>query len=75
MSKLTAPYTVDLHGADWRKSSYTANNSNCVEVARVPGADVTAVRDSKNTHIPAARVSCGAWDAFVAAVANGSFES
>jgi hypothetical protein len=62
-------YAVDLAGAAWRRSSYTVNNSNCVEVAELPGAVGTAVRDSKNPHLPAARVSRDAWTAFVRAVA------
>ncbi|GAA2664884.1 DUF397 domain-containing protein [Streptomyces lunalinharesii] len=63
---------IDLAGAVWRKSSYTAGNGNCVEVADIPGATGIAVRDSKNTHLPAARVSRPAWSAFVAAVAGGA---
>jgi Domain of unknown function (DUF397). len=72
MSDSTTLYTADLSEVLWRKSSYTANNSNCVEVADIPGATAKAVRDSKNTHIPAARVSHEAWQSFVSAVASGS---
>ncbi|MEV0279479.1 DUF397 domain-containing protein [Streptomyces sp. NPDC050610] len=61
-------YAVDLARAAWRKSSYTANNGNCVEVARIPTMPGVAVRDSKNVDIPAARVSRAAWSSFVAAV-------
>ncbi|MDX3231280.1 DUF397 domain-containing protein [Streptomyces sp. ME19-01-6] len=63
-------YTGDLASATWRKSSYTANNGNCVEVADMPNAPGIAVRDSKNTHLPAARVSHAAWSAFLAAVVD-----
>lgn len=63
-------YAVDLSQAAWRKSSYTANNGNCVEVAGVEG--IIAVRDSKNTHIAPLRVSPQAWGAFVTAVATDS---
>lgn len=66
-------YAADLHGVAWRKSSYTANNGNCVEVADVPGVAGVAVRDSKNVDIPAARVSGGAWSQFLSAVADDSF--
>ena len=65
-------YTADLHGASWRKSSYTANNSHCVEITDLPGVAGIAVRDSKNVEIPAARVTTKAWAQFVTAVADGS---
>ncbi|MBW1603123.1 DUF397 domain-containing protein [Streptomyces sp. JJ66] len=73
MNKLAALYTTDLTGASWYKSSYTANNGNCVEVAHVPGLAGIAVRDSKNVDFPAARASHAAWSAFVSAVATGDF--
>ncbi|MBB4969198.1 DUF397 domain-containing protein [Saccharothrix violaceirubra] len=40
--------SVDLSGAEWRKSSRSTGgtNANCVEVA--PVGPVVAVRDSKN---------------------------
>jgi hypothetical protein len=43
----------------WRKSSYSANSSDCVEIGRGIG-----VRDSKApvTHLP---VSAEAWSAFL----------
>ena len=63
-------YAADLHGASWRKSSYTANAGNCVEIADLPGVAGIAVRDSKNTDIPAARVTTKAWAQFVTAVAH-----
>ena len=38
---------IDLSRAEWRKSSYSGQSGNCVEVARnLPG--LVAVRDSKN---------------------------
>jgi hypothetical protein len=48
--------------AEWRKSSYSANASDCVEVATGTG-----IRDSK---APAARIEVGvaAWSAFLAEV-------
>ena len=37
---------IDLSRAEWRKSSYSGQSGNCVEVARnLPG--LIAVRDSK----------------------------
>ena len=52
---------------NWRKSSYTAGQGNCVEVAdNVPG--IVAVRDSKNPSGPVLRFSADDWQAFVAGV-------
>ncbi|WKX70059.1 DUF397 domain-containing protein [Streptomyces sp. XD-27] len=70
MNELADLYAVDLADAAWRKSSYTANNGNCVEVAHIPGTPGVAVRDSKNVDIPAARASRAAWSAFLTAVAD-----
>jgi hypothetical protein len=72
MTELANLYKADLNGAAWRKSSYTASNGNCVEVADVPGGAGIAVRDSKNVDIPAARVTRGAWVQFLDAVADDS---
>lgn len=63
---------VGLEGAVWRKSSWSAYNGNCVEVARLPQGMI-AVRDSKDA-------SCGrvlafeaaAWRSFVASVKRRS---
>ncbi|WP_434439043.1 DUF397 domain-containing protein [Lentzea sp. E54] len=49
----------------WRKSSYSANQNNCVEVGRGVG-----IRDSKApaTHLP---FSASAWSAFLRTVKAG----
>ncbi len=62
---------VDLTGATWFKSTRSANNGQCVEVAFVDG-DV-AVRDSKNPTGPALVFSASEWSAFIAGVAAGEF--
>ncbi|WP_101256124.1 DUF397 domain-containing protein [Streptomyces barkulensis] len=62
----------DLPIEQWRKSSHTAGDGNCVEVAEIPGAAGIAVRDSKNLGVPPARVSRPAWAAFLSAVARGT---
>ncbi|MCI0384040.1 DUF397 domain-containing protein [Streptomyces sp. CNQ085] len=62
----------DLPIDRWRKSSHTAGDGNCVEVAEIPGTSGIAVRDSKNLGVPPARVSRPAWAAFLSAVARGT---
>jgi Domain of unknown function (DUF397) len=54
---------------DWRKSSYSGGQGNCVEVA--PLRDGVAVRDSKDPQGPALRFPGDAWRAFVGAVKSG----
>ncbi|TDB71847.1 DUF397 domain-containing protein [Micromonospora sp. KC721] len=58
--------TLDVAGADWRTSTRSIGNGNCVEVAAV-GAGV-AVRDSKNRPGPVLVFPASAWTAFVAGV-------
>lgn len=41
-------HTDDLSHAQWRKSSFSGNTGNCVEVAVTKSG--VAVRDSKNPH-------------------------
>jgi hypothetical protein len=58
---------IDLSRAEWRKSSYSSQSGNCVEVARkLPG--LVAVRDSKELDGPRLMVSREAWQAFVGKV-------
>lgn len=61
--------TPPTKAARWSKSSRSANNGACVEVAFVPG--LVATRDSKDPTGPALVVDPGAWTSFVAAVKNG----
>jgi hypothetical protein len=57
---------VDLSRAEWRKSSYSGQSGNCVEVARdLPG--LVAVRDSKEPGGAKLVVSREAWRMFIRA--------
>jgi hypothetical protein len=51
----------------WKKSSYSAANGNCVEVARL-GAGYVGVRDSKNAARAALGFTPASWRTFVSAV-------
>jgi hypothetical protein len=55
---------TDLSRAEWRKSGYSSQSGNCVEVAtNMPG--MVAVRDSKDLQGPILAVSCHDWQVFV----------
>lgn len=58
----------------WRKSSLSAQQDNCVEVAVLPG-EGRAIRDSKN---PSGLVLCFAsneWRTFIDSVKTGCFST
>jgi Domain of unknown function (DUF397) len=61
--QIRAPYLA----CDWRKSSWSAHNGNCVEVARMPGA-VCAVRDSKDQGGPVLMFPVEEWKVFLSNV-------
>ncbi|MET7876813.1 DUF397 domain-containing protein [Micromonospora profundi] len=58
---------MELIGADWRKSSRSNQDANCVEVATNLG-DVVGVRDSKDPDGPVLAVDAYSWRLFVAAI-------
>jgi hypothetical protein len=57
----------------WIKSSFSAHNGNCVEVAGLAD-DMIRVRDSKNPRGGILNFTTGEWDAFVGGVRNGEFD-
>jgi hypothetical protein len=62
---------VSLSRAAWRKSSYSACNGNCVEVAGL-SPDRIAVRDTKDAGQGPVLVFAGAaWSSFLERVKNG----
>lgn len=59
----------------WRKSSYSANAQNCVEVADLPGGG-RGVRDSKNPGGPELMFTTGSeWAAFTDSIRSGEFDN
>ncbi|WBB57799.1 DUF397 domain-containing protein [Streptomyces sp. WMMC500] len=58
----------------WRKSSYSTNGGDCVEI----GEGITyvvPVRDSKDPHGPALTFTPEGWADFVSAVKGGEFSA
>jgi hypothetical protein len=53
---------LDLSRAQWRKSSYSGNSGNCVEIAYLD--DAVAVRDSTKLDGSVLMFSPQAWRAF-----------
>lgn len=64
---------MDLTGANWRKSTRSMNDGECVEVAEL-GDGHRGVRDSKNPNGPALIFTPGEWAAFTAGVRDGEFD-
>jgi len=62
----------DVSNAAWITSSF-CNASACVQVAHLPGGMV-AVRDSKNTSVPAHVFDNSEWAAFINGVKAGDFD-
>jgi hypothetical protein len=55
---------IDLSRAEWRKSSYSGQDGNCVEVARnLPG--LVAIRDSQAPDEANLMVSQETWRVFL----------
>lgn len=63
---------TDLPGAVWGKSTRSANNCACVEVALLPDGNV-GVRDSKDPAGPALIFTPQEWNAFTGGVVDGEF--
>jgi Domain of unknown function (DUF397) len=65
-------YVHGLSRAMWRKSSLSAHNGNCVEVAQLTHR-AYGVRDSKNVDGPILIFDQVAWSAFLEDVREGRF--
>ncbi|MCX2967448.1 DUF397 domain-containing protein [Streptomyces sp. TRM70308] len=66
----TKLYELDLRELVWRKSSASAGEHECVEVAELPGGG-RAVRDSKNPEREPLRFTASEWAAFRQGVVAG----
>jgi hypothetical protein len=65
--------TSDSAYVKWRKSSYSANGSNCVEV--MADSDLHyLVRDTKDREGPVLAFTPDEWTAFTAGVKAGEFD-
>ena len=62
-------------GPDWKKSSLSAHNGNCVEVAQLRGGDY-GIRDSKDVALgsPVLTFSLAEWRYFLEGVKAGEFD-
>lgn len=65
-------HTASLEGASWRKSSYSAGEGECIEIADVPSQDGIAVRDSKNPSGPAIVLAATAFATLIGAIQDDS---
>lgn len=60
----------DLSRAQWKKSSYSGNTGNCIEVSITES--VVSVRDSKDPDGGMLRVSPSDWRTFIDKLASGA---
>ncbi|WP_433259756.1 DUF397 domain-containing protein (plasmid) [Streptosporangium sp. CA-135522] len=63
---------LDLSRAEWRTSSFSGSNGQCVQVAFL--GEHVAVRDSKDAEGPVLVFTPGEWKAFAGGVRLGEFE-
>lgn len=63
----------DLSNAHWRKSSLSAADGNCVQVA-LNLTTIVAIRDSQNPTGPVLAVGRTNWRVFICEVRNGVFD-
>jgi Domain of unknown function (DUF397) len=64
--------SADLTAVAWRKSSWSAYNGNCVEVAGLRGGDLIVVRDTKDAGFgPLLAFDNASWCSFLDVVKDG----
>jgi hypothetical protein len=62
----------ELSRLEWRTSSFSGGQGQCVEVAEAPGGG-RYLRDTKDRSRPEHYFTAGEWDAFVKGVKAGEF--
>jgi uncharacterized protein DUF397 len=67
-------YSIDPASLTWQKSSLTANNGACFELAPLPERGV-ALRDSKNPNHPHLCFTAAEWEAFKGGIFKGDFDN
>jgi hypothetical protein len=74
-AEFTVAHTDGSAGIHWKKSSWSAENGNCVEIAELPGNKI-GVRDSKDNAAgcPALSFTFAEWSAFVVGLKEGDFD-
>jgi hypothetical protein len=63
----------ELAGARWRKSARSSAQGNCIELAKLAGAEV-AIRNSRHPQGPALIFTDAELDAFLGGVKDGEFD-
>ncbi|WP_043621687.1 DUF397 domain-containing protein [Nonomuraea candida] len=63
----------DLAGAAWRKSSFSGDNGDCLEIAPLPGGRV-GIRDTEDPGNPPFVVTADVFRAFTDGVKAGEFD-
>jgi hypothetical protein len=63
----------ELAGARWRKSARSSAQGNCIELAKLAGAEV-AIRNSRHPQGPALIFTEAELDAFLGGVKDGEFD-
>jgi hypothetical protein len=64
--------TLDHSQIEWRKSTRSSGNGNCVEFTEY--GDVVAIRDTKDRSGPALTFTAAGWRAFVERTKDGAFD-
>jgi len=70
-----APSAADLPGVAWQKSRRSNPNGNCVELAKLPGGDSFAIRNSRDPQGPALIYTRAEIEAFLLGAADGDFDN
>jgi predicted secreted Zn-dependent protease len=77
-SRRLAPGATKYHSGgesvlNWKKSSWSYANGNCVQVAGLSDS-VIRIRSSRDVNGPVLTFTAAKWDAFIAGVRNGEFD-